>query len=81
VSQLRVCVFAQVSVSQDYVGGLQLTPDSQLVVVAAADGAASLLEMRKGGASLSSTACGSPLRCVDTDGALALLGTENGQVS
>lgn len=71
----------QVSVSQDYIGGLQLTPDGGMVVVAAADGVASLLEMRKAGARLSHAACGAPLRCIDTDGSLALLGTETGQVS
>lgn len=35
----------QVSVSQDYIGGLRLTPDGLTVVAAAADGVASLLEM------------------------------------
>ena len=67
--------------SQDYIGGLQLTPNGAMVVVAAADGVASLLEMRKAGARLSHAACGAPLRCADTDGRLALLGTETGQVS
>lgn len=70
----------QVSVSQDYIGGLQLTPDGSMVVAAAADGVASLLEMRKGGARLSSAACGAPLRCAETDGRLALLGNESGRV-
>lgn len=67
--------------SQDYIGGLRLTPDGNMVVAAAADGLASLLEMRKGGARLSSVACGGPLRCAQTDGHLALLGTESGQVT
>ena len=67
--------------SQDYIGGLQLTPNGAMVVVAVADGVASLLEMRKAGARLSHAACGAPLRCADTDGRLALLGTETGQGS
>lgn len=71
----------QVSVSQDYIGGLRLTPDGLTVVAAAADGVASLLEMRKAGARLSYAACGGPLRCAETDGHLALLGNESGQVT
>lgn len=71
---------AQAAVSQDYIGGLALSPDGHAVLVAAADGAASLLDARKGGARLASVACGSPLRCAATDGCLALLGSEGGQV-
>lgn len=69
------------ALSQDYIGGLRLTPDGGAVVVAAADGYATLLDARKAAACLSRVACGSPLRCADTDGGLAIMGAENGQVS
>lgn len=66
--------------SQDYVGGLQLTPDGSYAVVAAADGNLFLLDLRRGGVPLSCVACGPPLRCVATDGELALAGAEDGTV-
>ncbi len=69
------------SVSLDYIGGLQLTPDGSYAMVAAADGSLSLLDVRRGGARLSCVACGPPLRCCTTDGDLALAGTEDGTVS
>jgi hypothetical protein len=75
---MHACV--QAAVSQDYVGGLALSPDGATVLVAAADGAASLLDARRGGAALASVAVGSPLRCGATDGRLGLLGSEGGQV-
>ncbi len=68
------------ALSQDYIGGLQLTPDGNFAVVAAADGSLSLLDVRRGGLQLSCAACGPPLRCCATDGELALSGTEDGTV-
>ena len=70
----------QASVSQDYIGGLSLSREEQTVVVAAADGMASLLDMRKSGDRVSRVACGAPLRCVIGDGSVAALGKEDGQV-
>ncbi len=70
----------QAAVSQDYIGGLSLSSAEQAVVVAAADGSASLLDMRRGGAEVSRAACGAPLHCVASDGRVALLGREDGQV-
>ena len=70
----------QVAVSQDYIGGLSLSSTEQAVVVAAADGSASLLDMRRSGAEVLRTACGAPLHCVASDGRVALLGREDGQV-
>lgn len=69
----------QAAVSQDYIGGLSLSEGEQSVVVAAADGAASLLDMRKSGAEVSRVACGAPLHCATSDGRAALLGREDGQ--
>lgn len=66
--------------SQDYIGGLQLTPDSNHALVAAADGNLLLLDMRRGGVPLSCAVCGPPLRCCATDGDLALAGAEDGSV-
>lgn len=63
----------------DYVGGLELCPDGASAVVAAADGSLSLLELRQSG---EVAACvspsGMPLRCVATDGLLAVAGDEGG---
>ena len=70
----------QAAVSQDYIGGLSLSSAEQAVVVAAADGSATLLDMRRSGAEVSRTACGAPLHCVASDGRVALLGREDGQV-
>ena len=70
----------QAAVSQDYIGGLSLSMEEQTVVVAAADGIASLLDMRKSGDRISRMACGAPLRCVIGDGSVAALGKEDGQV-
>ncbi|CAK0760340.1 hypothetical protein CVIRNUC_002763 [Coccomyxa viridis] len=75
----RACIW-QAAVSQDYIGGLSLSSAEQAVVVAAADGSASLLDMRRGGAEVSRAACGAPLHCVASDGRVALLGREDGQV-
>lgn len=70
----------QATVSQDYIGGLSLSMEEQTVVVAAADGMANLLDMRKSGDRVSRVACGAPLRCVIGDGSVAALGKEDGQV-
>ena len=51
------------------------------MLVAAADGTASLLEMRKSGALVSQVACVAPLHCAISDGCMALLGKEDGEVS
>ena len=50
------------------------------MLVAAADGTASLLDMRRSGARVSHVACGAPLHCAVSDGCMALLGKENGEV-
>jgi WD40 repeat protein len=65
----------------DYIGGLAAAPDGRHVVAAAADGALSLLDFRKGGARVSRTACGAPLRCVATDGGTAAAGGEGGMIA
>ena len=70
----------QMAVSQDYIGGLSLSSAEQAVVVAAADGTASLLDLRRSGAEVSRVACGAPLHCVVSDGCVAMLGREDGQV-
>jgi hypothetical protein len=66
-------------VSGDYIGGVALTPDGACVVAAAGDGVVSLLEARKGGATLASALCGAPLRCCCTDGSTAVVGAEDGR--
>lgn len=70
---------AQARVSQDYIGGVALSPDGRHVIAAAADGTASLLDARRGGARVSFATAGTPLRCAAMDGRLALLGAESGQ--
>jgi hypothetical protein len=63
----------------NYVGGLDLCPGGTAAVVAAADGALSLLELRRGGEVAASVApSGAPLRCCAADGSLALAGDEGG---
>ncbi len=51
------------------------------MLVAAADGTASLLDMRKSGARVSQVSCGAPLHCAISDGCMALLGKEDGEVT
>jgi factor associated with neutral sphingomyelinase activation len=68
------------AISEDYIGGVSLTPDGRYAVVAAADGTLSLLDLRKGGARLSSVTCDAPLRCCTTDGNVAVAGSEAGAV-
>ena len=46
--------------SQDYVGGVCLPPDGDYALAATADGALSLLDLRRSGAPLSQAACGAP---------------------
>lgn len=70
----------QATISQEYIGGLSLSSEEHVVVVAAADGTASLLDMRKSGAIVSHVACGAPLHCATSDGCMAILGREDGQV-
>ncbi len=79
-------------VADNYVAGLELCPSSSgssMAVAAAADGTLSLLDLRRvpgssggGGvrAAVVAGACpsGMPLRCVATDGCLALAGDEGG---
>ena len=65
----------------NYVGGLDLAPGGTAAVAAAADGALSLLDLRRGGELVAAvTPSGQPLRCVATDGRLALAGDEGGVV-
>lgn len=62
-----------------YIGGLDLGPSGASAVAAAADGRLSLLDLRKGGeVAAAATPSGQPLRCVATDGHLALAGDEAG---
>lgn len=79
-------------VADNYVAGLELCPgpgssSSSMAVVAAADGTLSLLDLRRvpasgggGSTAVVAEACpsGMPLRCVATDGRLALAGDEGG---
>ncbi|KAG6550710.1 hypothetical protein Mapa_007807 [Marchantia paleacea] len=60
------------------VAGLRLTEDSSNVVVASTDGSLRVLEMRRSGAELASKDCGSPLKCCDIAGPLAIAGSEDG---
>jgi hypothetical protein len=63
----------------DYIGGLELCQGAPAVVVGAADGSLSLLDLRRAGAVLAAVSpSGLPLRCVASDGALALAGDEGG---
>jgi hypothetical protein len=68
----------KVQLSSDYVGGLQLLPGGAHVLAAAADGALSVLEWRRNGDVAAQVSVGAPLRCVDSDGALAIAGSEGG---
>ncbi|WIA38602.1 hypothetical protein OEZ86_001912 [Tetradesmus obliquus] len=67
-------------VSADYVGGLSLLPGGNYVAAAAADGSMNLLEWRRGGLSIASASCASPLRCCACDGSLMIAGSEAGQL-
>lgn len=71
----------QAQPTDDYIGGVSLTPDCRHVVVVGGDGEVRLLEMRRAGAQLASLACGSALHCCLTDGLTAVMGSEDGQVS
>lgn len=65
--------------ADNYVGALELCPGGAVLVVAAADGSLSLLDMRRSGAVAASVApSGLPLRCCATDGVVALAGDEGG---
>lgn len=66
--------------SQDYLGGVALTPDGRHALVAAADGAMHLLDLRHAAAGpLSTGRCRQPLRCCSAlDGELAVAGDEGG---
>jgi hypothetical protein len=55
-----------------------LAPDASEAVVTSAEGRLSLLEMRRGGAELSSVECGDTLACCATDGQLLVAGTDGG---
>lgn len=80
VMSTGLTITIQAAISQDYIGGLSLSSEEHNVLVAAADGTASLLDMRKSGARVSHVACGAPLHCAISDGCMALLGKENGEV-
>lgn len=76
-------------VADNYVAGLELCPGSSgnTAVAAAADGTLSLLDLRRlpgssGSTAVVAAACpsGMPLRCVATDGQLALAGDEGGSL-
>lgn len=65
----------------NYVGGLDLLPSGTGAVVAAADGALSLLDLRRGGeVSAAVVPSGQPLRCCATDGCIVLAGDEGGSL-
>lgn len=73
----------QFHLGDDYVGGVAVLPDGRHVVSATADGMLALLDTRKSGsyAPLVATAnCAAPLRCCMTDGAVALAGSESGEL-
>ncbi|KAL6753513.1 WD40-repeat-containing domain protein [Haematococcus lacustris] len=68
------------SLAQDYVGGLGMSPCGRFVVVGAADGCLSLLDVRNSGHRLAAVYTGHPLRCCLTDGRLAVAGSEAGRL-
>eukprot|EP00884_Botryococcus_braunii_P015364 jgi/Botrbrau1/2510/Bobra.0079s0002.1 len=70
----------QLQVTEDYIGGVSLTPDSRHAVVAGGDGEARLLDMRRWDTQLASVSCGSALHCCACDGMTALMGSDAGQV-
>ncbi|KAK9828528.1 hypothetical protein WJX72_000603 [[Myrmecia] bisecta] len=70
----------QAAVSKDYIGGVSLTPDGDFVVVAGADGSLKMLDVRKAGSALASASCSAPLRCCQTDGRVAVAGSESGEI-
>ncbi|CAD7696355.1 unnamed protein product [Ostreobium quekettii] len=64
----------------EYVGGVCITPDSNHVVAVSEDGQMRVLATRKDGGTIASASMGSPLRCVQTDGHLAVAGGEDGKI-
>lgn len=70
----------QAQPSDDYIGGVSLTPDSRHVVAVGGDGEVRLLEMRRAGAQLASLACESALHCCLCDGMTAVMGSDDGHV-
>ena len=67
--------------SDDYIGGVRFLPgSSEYAVVASGDATLSVLDMRRAGARLSYVACAAPLRCLATDGTLAMAGSEQGSL-
>lgn len=70
----------QEQVCSEFIGSLAQTPDGQNAIVAQGDGSVSLLDLRKAGAQVAVMAYGSPLLCCQTDGQVAVTGSQNGQV-
>ncbi|CAM6118833.1 unnamed protein product [Calypogeia fissa] len=60
--------------------GLKLTEDNNQVVVASHDGTLHVLEVRKGGATLATKNCGSPLKCCEVAGSVAIAGSTDGSL-
>ncbi len=67
--------------TQDYVGGLVLSPCGRYVFCGTADGQLSLLDVRNRGSRLAAASTDAPVRCCASDGWLLLAGGEAGLVN
>lgn len=70
----------QTQVCSEYIGSLAQTPDGQTVIAARGDGNLSLLDLRKAGEQVAVMSHSSPLLCCQTDGQVAVTGSQDGQV-
>ena len=70
----------QVSLSDDYIGGMSCVPQEEMIIVATADGHLVLVATETG-ATVAQVACGGPVRCCITDGESVLAGREDGSIA
>ena len=70
----------QAQVCSEFIGGLALSPDGQTALAARGDGNLSLLDLRKAGEQSAVMTHGSPLLCCQTDGQVAVTGSQDGKV-